>query len=166
MKYSLTCLLIIMKYSCRSVYVFVFLQTDMWLSVRIYQSVHTEVSIVDLFPVIAAIIVNSFSIFSSALINRMVAPLPDKSAAKCIIFLDKLEIVLQISRAISHSMAVLYQKERFFRILFHIFFYFRKCRVHSSDYINIGIIIFPVRALIKSTFICSESGRVKFFCPL
>ena len=123
-------------------------------------------SIVDLFPLIAAIIVNSFSIFGFSLINRMVAPLPDKSAAKCIIFLDKLEIVLQISRAISHSMAVLYQKERFFRILFHIFFYFRKCRVHSSDYINIGIIIFPVRALIKSTFICSESGRVKFFCPL
>ena len=137
MNQHLTCFLIIAENPCRSVYVFIFSQTGVGCSVRIYQSIHAEVPIMDFFPMISPIIINRFSIVGLSLIYGMVAPFPDKSPTQRIILVNQSKIVFQITGAISHRMAVFYQKQWFFRFLFHIGMNFRESRIHPAEHINI-----------------------------
>ena len=132
------CNVVIGNHSRRTVYIFIFLQSGMWCSVRINQSIHTEVSIVNFFAMISSIIIDSLAIFSLAFVNSMITPLPYETSTKTVVLLDQFKVILQVSRSISHGVAIFYQKKRFIRILFHVFINLRKSWVHSSNYIYRG----------------------------
>ena len=87
-------------------------------SIRIYKSIHTEVSIIHLLTMITAIVVNGFPVFSYTLIYCVVTPLPYKSATHNIVLLNELEVILEISRTISHTVTIFNQQEWLASILF------------------------------------------------
>ncbi len=107
-----------------TVYVFIFQKTGMRSSIRIDQSIHTEISVVYGFPIVPAIAVNGLSILVLSVGNGMIAPLPYKAAAQQIVFLYHPEIVLKIPGPVSHAVAIFHQKEGLAGIFFKIFLNF------------------------------------------
>ena len=101
-----------------------------------------------------------------SLIDSMVAPFPHKTAAEDIILINHFKVVFQISRPVSHGMAVFNQQKRFIRLLLHILLDFLQGRVHPAKNVNVVVIICPSIIPVKRTFITGQSGRVKTFCPL
>ena len=59
-----------------------------------HQTIHTKISIVKFFIVVATIIINGFTAFRFSVGNGMITPFPDKSSAHTVVFLDELEIIL------------------------------------------------------------------------
>ena len=82
----------------------------MWNPVRRHQSVHTEISVMKLFPKVSAIKKACFGFYC------MIAPFPDKAAAHSIISVDQFKIILQVSRSVSHSVRIFaHHKGKIFR---------------------------------------------------
>ena len=104
----------------------------MYPSVRIYQTIHTEVAVMDYFAMIAAIGIDRLAVFGYTMGDCMIAPLPYETTAHLILCLYHLEIIFKISGTISHTVAVFHQKEWFAAILFQIFLYLSKCRIHTA----------------------------------
>ena len=130
--------LLIIRYNThRTVHILIFKQSCMWCTIRVHQSIHTEISIMDCLAVIAAIIIFRLSIFRLSVRNRMIAPLPDESATHPCILLDYLEIILQIAGPVPHAMAIFHKQKRFAAILLEILFDLGKCRVHPAVQIKI-----------------------------
>ena len=117
------------------------------------------------FAMVAPISIYSLSILSSSMSNRMVTPFPDKTAAYFIIIMNHLEVILKISRSVSHTVTVLYQKERFASILIQIFLNFRKCRVHPAVHIQIAVIICFIIITVSCTLILCDTVWIKILCP-
>ena len=134
-------------------------------SVRINQPVHAEITVMNRLFKIPAIEVFFSPLFILSRINRMVAPFPHKSSAHPVILVNKLEIILKISRAVSHSVTVLHQKERLASIFLKILFNFLKRGVHSAVQIQIGIIIDLVVIPISGAFIMGNTLWIKVLCP-
>ena len=84
-----------------------FIQPCMGSTVGVNQAVHTEVPVVGILSKIAAVVVDLFPLYGLAHVNRVVAPLPHKPAAKTVIPVDLLVVVLQIPGAIAHGMGKL-----------------------------------------------------------
>ena len=133
-------------------------------AVRIDETVKAEIAVVLKLPEISAVPVHGLSVPGRSLIDRVVAPFPDESSAQTGIFLDQLPVLLQIARAVSHGVAVLYEEERFFRIGVQIIRNIFEGRVHSAEKIDIGYVIFTVMCSVKGTLIGRQSGRLNFFC--
>ena len=93
---------VIRKNSKRALYIFHFFQTTVRPTVRVYQSVHAKIAIMRILSVISAIPIHGLSVFRLALVNRVVAPLPDKASADAIVLLNQLKVVLVITCSISH----------------------------------------------------------------
>ena len=144
----------------------IFQKPCMRRSIRIYQTVHAEISVMDFFLMIAAIKIHCFSVFRLPFIDCMITPFPYKSTAKRRILVNHLKIVFQIPGTIPHRMTVFDQKKRLIRSFLHIFLNLFQLRIHSAVKINIGVIISSPVTFIKSTFITSQPGRIKFLCPL
>ena len=132
MQYKSAGLLIIRYNTHRTVHILIFKQSCMWCTIRVHQSIHTEISIMDCLAVIAAIIIFRLSIFRLSVRNRMIAPLPDESATHPRIFLDYLEIILQIAGAVSHAMTIFYKQKWLAAVLLQILFDLGKCRIHPA----------------------------------
>ena len=137
MQYKSAGLLIIRYNTHRTVHILIFKQSGVWCTIRVHQSIHTEISIMDCLAVIAAIIIFRLSIFRQSMCNRMIAPLPDESATHPRILLDYLEIILQIAGTVPHAMAIFHKQKRFAAILLEILFDLGKCRVHPAVQIQI-----------------------------
>ena len=116
----------------RTVYITIFQKSRMRPAVRIYQAVHAEVSVMDYLPMISAVKVYMFSFKGYSVINGVVTPLPDKAAAHGFIFMEQFEVVLQIPRAVSHSMAVLTENHGLCGIMGQIILYILKGGVHPA----------------------------------
>ena len=119
----------------------------------------------DFFAMITSVSVDCLSILSSPMSNRMVTPFPNKAAAHFIVILDHLEIIFKISRTISHTVTVLYQKEWFASILVQIFLNLRKSWIHTAVHIQIAVIICFIVITISCTLILGDTVWIKFFCP-
>ena len=153
-------------HSCRAVHIPVFQKPGMRCPVRIYQSVHTEIAVMDLFPKISSVKILFFSISSLSPVHSMITPLPHKASAKLVILINHLEIILQISRSVSHSMTVFDQKKGLIRFLFHIFLDFFQRRIHSAENINIAVIVFSFIIPVKRAFIAGQPCFIKLLRPL
>ena len=114
---------------------------------------------------ISSVGIDCLSILSSAMSNRMVTPFPDKAAAHFIIILYHLEVIFKISRAISHAVAIFYQKEWFASVLVQIFLNLGKCRVHTAVHIQVAVIICFIIITVSCTLILCDTVRIKFLCP-
>ena len=80
--------LIIGKCSDWPINVFIFQQSCMWPSVREHQSVHTKITIMNLFTMISTVVVDASSVRSLPVQDGMIAPFPDKSAAHELMFME------------------------------------------------------------------------------
>ena len=114
---------------------------------------------------VSSVSIDCLSILSSAMSNRMVTPLPDKSTTHFIVILNHLEIIFKISRSVSHAVTVLYQKERFASIFIQIFLNFGKRWVHPAVHIQIAVIICFIIITVSCTLILCDAVWIKFLCP-
>ena len=128
----------------RPVNILVFHKSRMGRPVRIDQPVQAEVAVMLQLSVVSPIPVHWLSILRRALVDRVVAPLPDKSAAQRGILLCQIQIFLEIAGAVAHRVAVLHQKERLVRRIVQIVRDLIVSRVHSPEEVDIGDIEFPV----------------------
>ena len=165
MEYQPSASFIIGNNSCWPINVLVFQKSCMYFSVRIYQSIHAEITIMDLFAMITSISINGLSVLSDSMSNRMVTPFPDKAAAQFIVVLNHLEVIFKIPRTISHTVAVLYQKKWFASIFVQIFPNFGKRWVHPAVHIQIAVIIRFIIITISCTLILCDTVWIKFLCP-
>ena len=72
-------------------------------AVRVEKTVHTEVSVVHLFAVVAAVGIFILCVF---VINTVICPFPDTAAAKLIAPLDDFPIILKRAGTDAHCVAV------------------------------------------------------------
>ena len=165
MKHQFSTFFVIGNNPCRAVYILVFQQSCVYCSVRIYQSIYTEIAIMNFFAMVAPISIYSLSILGNAMSNRMVTPFPDKAAAHFIIILNHLEVIFKISRTVSHTVTVLYQEEGFASILIQIFLNFGKCRVHPAVNIQVAVIIYFIIITVSCTLILCDAVWIKILCP-
>ena len=90
----------------------------------------------------------------------MVAPLPDEAAAHSVLLPDQVEVILEISRSITHAVTVLYQQEGLAAVPIQILPNLGEGRIHPAVEINILIVISLPVIPIAVTFILGESGVV------
>ena len=135
-------------------------------TVRINQSIHTEIPIMDALSMIAAIIIHRRSFFRFSMCYRMIAPFPDKTSAYPVIALNHLKIIFKITGAISHAMAIFNQQKWLTSILLQIFLYFFQCRIHAAIQIQIMVLIGYVIIPIPGAFVLCKSCGIECFCPL
>ena len=91
-------------------------------AVRINESVHAEVAVVRILIVVAAVCVHLFAFDRFSHVDRVVTPLPYKAAAHLLLTVDQFKIVLEISRAVAHRMAVFAHDIRLIPVLHQLFF--------------------------------------------
>ena len=137
----------------------------MWSSVRIHKSIHTEITIMYCFSMISAIVILRLSVFRLIMRNRMIAPLPYKSATHAVIPVDHLEIIFEISGAISHTVTVFNQQKWFASVLFQIFLNLGKCRIHAAVQIQILIIIGHIIVSVSCTLVLGNTGWIILLRP-
>ena len=87
-------LLVIVRHTHGAVHVLILHQTGVGPAVGIDQTVHTEVAVVGILTVVTAIPVHILAVRGLALINGVIAPLPDKAAAHTLVGLNELPVVL------------------------------------------------------------------------
>jgi pectate lyase len=75
-------------------------------------AIQAEIPVMLEFAIVASVQINIFAIRCLAAIYSMVAELPHKASAQSRIFLDKSVVIFDISRSVSHSMAVFNKQER------------------------------------------------------
>ena len=118
-------------------HIFVFQQPRVWRAVRVDESVHAEIPVVHGLAVVAAVEIHFASSLRFSLVDTVVTPFPDKSAAEDIGLVEQMVIVLEISWPVSHRVAVLTQDHWFVRLAFQIFFDFLQRGVHPAVQIQI-----------------------------
>ena len=106
-------------------------------SVGIDESVQTEIVVVLKLAVVSAIPVHGFAVFGDSLVDSVIAPFPDISAAKTRVFLSQVPVFLKVSGTVAHGMTVFDQKERLLGIFGKIVDDIRERRIHSSVEIDI-----------------------------
>ena len=145
--------------------IFKFQQACVEPPVRIDQTIHTEISVMRIFPMVAAVCVFLLSLNRPAHINSMVTPFPDKSSAELVIFLDQFKIIFQVPRSIPHSMAVFTHDKRLVPLLFKIFMDLGKFWIHSAVEVQIAEIILFIRIPVTGALIMRQPGNIKLFRP-
>ena len=109
--------------------------------------------------------ISSVIISISVMAYRMVTPFPHKTSTHEIIILNHLEIILEISRSISHAVRIFDQQIRFTAILLEILLYFFQRRVHPAIKIQIRIIVCFMIITISCTLILRQSAVIKGLRP-
>ena len=106
----------------------------MGLTVGVNKAVAAKVMVVVFFAPVAAVAVFNLSFFGFAHYKAVVAPFPDKAAAKPVGAVEKLMIIFQVARAVTHGMAVFAQNKRslFLFVLGHFFPVFYR-RIHPGN---------------------------------
>ena len=150
----------------RSVNVFVLQKTCVRRPVRIDQSVQAEIPVVLQLAVISAVPVHGLPVFGRSLVDRVVAPLPDKAAAERRVMLCKIQIFLEIAGTVTHGMAVFHQQKRFVRLIVQIVRHLIESGIHAAEEIDIGDIKLPDRSRVESTLIGRQPCRIVFFGPV
>ena len=151
--------------SQRPVDVLVFQKTRVRLPVGIDKAVQTEVGVVLELAVISAVPVHVPAGRCFAIVDGVVAPLPDKAAAQRGIFFRQIQILLEIAGAVAHCVAVFHQEERLVGIIVQIIRHLGKGGVHAAEEIDVRDVEFPVAAEIKGALVVSQPCGIRFFGP-
>ena len=144
----------------RTVYILELKKSCVWPAVRINQTVHTEVAIVDGLATVTAVGVHSLAICRFAHIDGVVTPLPHKSSAGGLVAVEELEVVLQISGTVAHGMAVFAQDVRLVAVTIYIFSHLGYGWIHSAVEIQIAVVVFSLTVRILCAFVVGEAGFV------
>ena len=115
--------------------------------------------------VVATVGINLFAFDGLSKVDGVIAPLPHESAAGSVVGLDNLEIILQITRAVAHGVAVLAHHKRLGAVLFKIVTDLIQRRIHPALKINDAVIVFPLVGHIAGTLVMGETGGIKFLRP-
>ena len=145
--------------------IFEFLQSVVGGTVGIDQAVHTEVSIVGVFSVVTAVPVHCLAVGSDALVDGMVTPLPHEAAANLVFPVDDLEVILQVSGAVAHGVAVFAHNVRLGGVIVQIFLDLSDGGVHSAEQVHIGEVVFSLVAVVPGGFIMGQTAGIKLLGP-
>ena len=146
--------------------IFPFIKPFVRPSVRKYETVHAEVSVVGKLSRIAAVMEHFLSVFRPAFIGGMVTPFPHKSAAESVIAVYLLHVVFNIPGAVAHGVYKFTLDEglfltRFCKICIDLL---RGC-VHMTFHIQHGFIFFMPFRLEMNAFIMKQPGGIIIFHP-
>ena len=144
-----------------------FQKTGVRSTIRVYQTIHAEVSVVDFFVPVAAVEEFIFAFDGFAHIYGVVAPFPYETADITRIFVETFKISLQVSRTVTHSVAVFYFDKWFFAFFgAELVDKFYRC-VHPGEDIQIMYIIhiIGIGLLPDTVFIVQNTIRIIGFDP-
>ena len=144
----------------RTVDILEFKKSCVWSAVRIDQTVHTEVAVVDSLTAVSTVGVHSLAVCRFALVYGVVAPLPHKSSASGFVAVEELEVVLQISGTVAHGMAVFAQDVRLVAITIYVLSHLGYGWIHSAVEIQIAVVIFSLAVCILCALVVGEAGFV------
>ena len=149
----------------RTVDVLVFEQSGMRLPVGIDQTVQAEVGVVLELSMVSAVPIHVLSCRCFALVDGVVAPLPDKTAAEGRILLRQVQVFLEVAGAVAHGVAVFHQQKRLVRIIIQIISHFGKSRVHASEQVDVGDVELAVAAQIECALVMCQACGICLFGP-
>ena len=152
--------LIISSDPYRAVDVLEFKKSCVWSAVRIHQTVHTEVAVVDSLTAVSTVGVHILAVCRLAPVYGVVAPLPHKTATGGLVAVEELEVVLQISRAVAHGMTIFAQDVRLVAITIYILSHLGYGWIHSAVEIQITVIVFSLAVCILGALVVGETGAV------
>ena len=152
--------LIISSDPYRAVDVLEFKKYCVWSAVRIHQTVHTEVAVVDSLTAVSTVGVHILVVCRLAPVYGVVAPLPHKTATGGLVAVEELEVVLQISRAVAHGMTIFAQDVRLVAITIYILSHLGYGWIHSAVEIQITVIVFSLAVCILGALVVGETGAV------
>ena len=149
----------------RAVDIFVLEETRVGRPVRVDQAVQTEIAVMLELPVVAAVGVHGLAVRGGALTDRVVAPLPDKTAAKARVCFREVPVLLKITRAVAHGVAVLDEKEGLFGVIFEVVRDLPECRVHAAEEVDVRKVVGAVIRQVEGALVVGEAPGVGHFCP-
>ena len=149
----------------RPVHIFVFVKASVGCPVRVDQTVETEIAVMLKFAVVSAIQIHGSSVIRISFQNRVIAEFPDKASAKALVLLRQVSVLLKISRAVPHGMAILHKQKRLFRIAIQIVCDFIERRIHSAEEIDIRDIVLSVPGHVERALIVGKPCGICLFRP-
>ena len=152
-------------YPDRTVDILILHNASVGAAIRIDQSIHTEVAVVGIFAVVAAVPVHRFAVGRLPLVNSMVAPFPNKPAAHTLVLLDELPVVFQISRPVAHCVSVFTHQVGLVRVGVRISLQVFDGGVHIGIQVDIGEVILALSAAVLGAFVMGQAGGVEVLCP-
>lgn len=159
--------LVVGNYPCRAVHIFIFQQTGMRGTIRVYQTIHTEVSVMYFLVPVTAVEEFIFAFDGLTHIDGVVTPFPYETTDITGIFVETFKISLQISRSVTHSVAVFYFDKWFFTFFrAELIDKFHRC-IHPGEDIQIMYIvdIISIGLLPDTVLIVQNTIRVVRFDP-
>ena len=133
--------------------------------VGVDQSVQAEVRVMLQLSVISAVEKDVFAGRCFALVDGVVAPLPDKAAAESGIDFRQVPVFFEVAGAVAHGVAVFHQQERLVGRALQVVRHLGEGRVHAPEEVDVGDVELPVAAQVESAFVVGEPGGVRLFGP-
>ena len=150
----------------RAQHILVLNQTGMGPAIGIDQTVHAEVAVVRVLAEIAAVEILPAAIGRGAHVDGVIAPFPDKAAAVTLMTVEAVEIVLQVSGAVAHGMAVFAKNIGLIDgLFFEIAVDFRNAGIHAAVRIQISLVDFLTNRRERGALVMRQAGRIVFLCP-
>ena len=165
MQAYLTALLVKIANSCRAVDVLVLYQAGVGASVRINQTVNTEVAVVGVFAVVAAVEVLGLAVFRLACVNGVVTEFPHKTAAHLVICLDELPVVFQISGAVAHGVGIFAHQKGLVGLGVNIVLQALYRGIHVAVQVYVAEVVLALAAAVLGAFVVGQACRVKVLGP-
>ncbi len=144
-----------------------FQKTGMWGTIRVYQTIHTEVSVMYFLVPVTAVEEFVFAFEGLTHIDGVVTPFPYETTDITGILVETFKISLQISRSVTHSVAVFYFDKWFFTFFrAELIDKFHRC-IHPGEDIQIMYIvdIISIGLLPDTVLIVQNTIRVVRFDP-
>ena len=141
-------------------------QAGMGLAVGVNQTIHAEVAIMLGFAVITAVPVHRLAIGSFTLIDGVIAPLPHKAAAELLMGIEHLEVILQVSGAVAHGVAVFTQDHGLIGVALQIGIHLLQRGVHAAEQVDVGVVVLALAALVVGTLVVGQAGGIELLRPL
>ena len=159
-------LLVIIHHTHRAMYVLVLQKAGVGAAVGVNQAVHAEVAVVGILTVVAAVPVHILTVGSLALIDGVIAPLPDETAGHAVVGLDELPVVLQIAGAVAHGVGVFAHQVGLVGLrIVHILLQGFQGRVHIAVEVDVGEIVLALAAAVLSALVVGQAGGVEVLGP-
>ena len=149
----------------RSVDILIFKESCVRPAVRIDQTIQTEIRVMLQLAVVAAVPVHVFAGRSPPLVDGVVTPLPDESAAECGILFRQIQIFLKITGAVAHGVAIFHQEKRLVGSIVQIVCHLGKGGIHAPEQVDVGDVKLPIPAQIEGALIVRQPRGVRLLGP-
>ena len=149
----------------RAVHILVLHHAGMGAAVGIHKTVHTEVAIVGILAVVTTVPVHRLAVWSLALVDGVVTPLPDEAAAHDLVGLNELPVVFQIAGAVAHGVGVFAHQVGLIGIAVYILLQSLQRGIHVGVQVDVREVVLALSAAVLGTFVVGQTGGVEMLGP-